>query len=166
MELWDVYDKDRRKTDRTHKRGVPLPDGDFHLVVSIWIVNDKGEFLISKRHPDKPNPNLWECPGGSVLTGENSYQGALREAYEEIGIDLSGYGGEIVRSVRRERDFWDAWLFHASFAIEDVVPQPDEVIDARWAAPDEIKRLIKDGAFVPSLRYFRDMFRGSVAWWK
>ncbi|WP_174614824.1 NUDIX hydrolase [Virgibacillus ihumii] len=157
MELWDMYDKDRRKTGRTHERGVPLAIGDFHLVVSVWIVNDDGDFLISKRHPDKTNPYLWEFPGGSVLTGEDSYQGALREVHEEISIDLSGYEGKVLRSVRRKVNFHDTWLFHASFPIEDVTLQADEVIDARWATPNEIKRLIKGGDFAPSLRYFVDM---------
>ncbi|WP_245799332.1 NUDIX hydrolase [Virgibacillus siamensis] len=137
---------------------MPLADGDYHLVVSIWIVNDRGEFLISKRHPEKTHPNLWECPGGSVLTGEDSLQGALREAQEEIGIDLSGYEGELIRSVRRDVSFYDAWLFHATFPIEDVVPQLEEVVDARWATVEEIKRLIRDEKFVPSLGYFLDVF--------
>lgn len=46
-------------------------------------MNDNEEFLISKRHEDKPHPNLWECPGGSVLAGEDNLQDALREVSEE-----------------------------------------------------------------------------------
>lgn len=31
---------------------------------------------------------MWECVGGSVIKGEDSLQGALREAKEEVGVDL------------------------------------------------------------------------------
>ena len=27
MELWDLYDKDRRPLGRTHQRGLPVPRG-------------------------------------------------------------------------------------------------------------------------------------------
>lgn len=34
-------------------------------------------------------PLMWECVGGSVLRGESSVDGAVREVKEEVGIDLS-----------------------------------------------------------------------------
>jgi len=36
MELWDIYDKYRHKTGRIHERGIPLKDGDYHLVLHIF----------------------------------------------------------------------------------------------------------------------------------
>ena len=53
MEVWDIYDKYRQKTGRVHKRGNSMPNGDYHLVIHIWIVNDKGEFLIQKGNHGK-----------------------------------------------------------------------------------------------------------------
>ncbi|MGE7674016.1 hypothetical protein ACQKMV_10610 [Lysinibacillus sp. NPDC094403] len=48
MEIWDVYDKNRNKTNKLHMRGEV--DGDYHIVVHVWIKNNKGEFLLAKRH--------------------------------------------------------------------------------------------------------------------
>jgi 8-oxo-dGTP pyrophosphatase MutT (NUDIX family) len=31
---------------------------------------------------------MWECVGGSVVKGEESLQGAIREVKEEVGVDL------------------------------------------------------------------------------
>ena len=45
-ELWDVYDSQRCRTGRTHRRGDPLPPGEYHLVVHICIFNSRGELLI------------------------------------------------------------------------------------------------------------------------
>ena len=61
MELWDVYDKFRHKTDKTHERGNSMQAGDYHFVSHIWIVNDNGEYLIQKRQPWKKGwPNMWD----------------------------------------------------------------------------------------------------------
>lgn len=55
-ELWDLYDSSRKKTGVAVERGQTIPEGSYHLVVSVWIMNSKGEFLLSQRHPDKPSP--------------------------------------------------------------------------------------------------------------
>ena len=90
MEVWDLYTEGRIKTGETHLRGTALPKNRFHLVVHVWIVNAKGEYLISQRAASRPSyPLMWECVGGSVLRGESSVDGAVREVKEEVGIDLS-----------------------------------------------------------------------------
>jgi 8-oxo-dGTP pyrophosphatase MutT (NUDIX family) len=82
-ELWDVLDEKRNKTGRLHERGKPMKVGDCHLIVQIWIMNGKGEFIIQKRPGGK-----WETVGGCAVTGEDSLSAALRETKEELGIDL------------------------------------------------------------------------------
>ena len=37
---------------------------------------------------------MWECVGGSVVKGEDSLQGAVRETKEEVGIDLNPESGQ------------------------------------------------------------------------
>ena len=41
MEMWDCYTWDRQKLDHQHPRGVPLAQGEYHLVVEIWTVNGR-----------------------------------------------------------------------------------------------------------------------------
>ena len=88
MELWDVYDRDRNMTGRFHERGRDMRHDDYHLVVQVWIENSKGEWLISKRCPEKPYGGKWETTGGSVVAGENSFEAALREVREELGVSV------------------------------------------------------------------------------
>ena len=86
MEKCDLYTKYREKTGKEHVRGEELPDGLYHLVVHVWIRNSKGEYLISKRAADRTvNPLMWESAGGSVIKGEDSIEGAIREVKEEVG---------------------------------------------------------------------------------
>ncbi len=45
MELWDIYDIDRNKTDKIMERGAKFNEGDYHLAVHICIFNSKGEMI-------------------------------------------------------------------------------------------------------------------------
>ncbi|MBB6453209.1 8-oxo-dGTP pyrophosphatase MutT (NUDIX family) [Salirhabdus euzebyi] len=161
MELWDVYDQNRNKTTRVHKRGNPLANGDYHIVVHVWIKNDKGEILLTKRHPSKPHPNLWECPGGSILSGEDSLPGAIREVKEEIGIHLLESNGTLLTSERRDEfnDFYDVWLFNQSFNLEDTILQMDEVSDIKWVTQSELMLIYHANLLVPTLHYFPILFK-------
>ena len=63
-EYWDIFDMDRRSTGRQHLRGTPMADGDYHLVVNIWVVNSAGQVLLTQRHPDIPFGLKWACTAG------------------------------------------------------------------------------------------------------
>ncbi|MCL2408070.1 MAG: NUDIX domain-containing protein [Oscillospiraceae bacterium] len=149
-ELWDVYDKDRNLTGRLHRRGDPLPDGDFHLVVGIWIMNSDGEFLITKRSPNKGHGNLWENTGGSAVVGDDSLAAALREVKEETGLGLPPDAGKRAFTVYGHEFFQDVWLFRHDFDLADVVLQEGETCGAKIASQDDIRAMIKVGEFVPA----------------
>ena len=122
MEKWDLYTKYREKTGKECIRGEKIPDELYHLTVHVWIRNSKGEYLISQRSASRPAfPLMWECVGGSVLKGESSIEGALREVKEEVGLDLQKNAGKLLFSKIRGNDvqyeckayndIMDVWLF-------------------------------------------------------
>lgn len=67
------------------------PGKDFIGVgVGVMIFNNKGELLLAKRGKQAKNERgCWEVPGGSVDFGETRAQAAVREAKEELGIDVT-----------------------------------------------------------------------------
>lgn len=148
-ELWDVYDENRKKTGRLHRRADVLEAGEYHLVVHVWILSSRGEFLLTKRSPNKGFPNLWESTGGSALAGDDSLTAALREVKEETGLTLDAGRGELVFSTRQDDYFRDVWLFRQDFDLADVVLQPGETTDKMYAGKDTILRLSGEGKFVP-----------------
>ncbi|MBS4537727.1 NUDIX domain-containing protein [Clostridium sp. D2Q-11] len=150
MELWDVLDKNRKKTRRIVERGKPMNPGEFHLVVFAFIKNSKGQILISKRTPNKAFPNTWEITGGSAIAGEDSFRAIVREVKEELGIELTS-NGRIIRSTVHEGEcsyFADVWLFEQDIDIEDVICQPEEVSEAKLVSKEEIYRLFEEGIFM------------------
>jgi 8-oxo-dGTP diphosphatase len=158
-ELWDVMDENRHPTGRTHPRGVPLPAGDYHLVVLVLLQNDNGEFLITRRAPNKGYPNMWEFTGGSALAGDDSLHAALREAKEETGIALDPACGHIVATEQWSDSFCDIWLFRQNFDVSSVVLQEGETTAAMAASPEAIFRMEREGEFVPFTPALRELFQ-------
>lgn len=159
-ELWDVYDENRNLTGRLHRRGDPMDPGDYHLVVEAWMLNCRGEFLLTKRSPNKGFPNMWESTGGSALAGDDSLAAVLREVKEETGLTLDPNRGQVVFTLRRGDSFKDIWLFRQDFDLKDVVLQPGETTDKMYADKDTVLRMWKDGVFVP-LGYLDDLFKSA-----
>ena len=148
-ELWDVYDKNRNRTGKLHRRGDCLQPGEYHLVIHVWMMNSKGEFLLTKRAPNKGFPNMWESTGGSALAGDDSLTAALREVREETGLVLNPDKGVRLLSDRQEEYFRDVWLFRQDFDLKDVLLQPGETTDKQYANADRIGELLSAGEFVP-----------------
>ena len=156
-ELWDVYDRQRRPQGRLHLRGEAMAEGDYHLVVVIWIRDDAGRFLISRRDPCKPFGLYWETTGGSVVAGEDSLTGAARELEEELGIRAEAL--RLAGSICDEKHtHYDVYETRWNGEPAGLCLQPGEVVDAKWATFDELCALDDRGEFVPTLRYFREWF--------
>ena len=162
-ELWDVVDEFGNKTGRLHERGTPMKEGDYHLSVSVWMINNKGEFLISKRTPTQIVPNMWETTGGSAIAGESSLEAALRETREELGIILDPENGQIFTKYTYPHSsgdgaaYFEVWIFVQEVDISSVVLQPTETCDVIWASKDKIKQLIEEGQFI-NYSYMNDLF--------
>ena len=162
MEIWDLYDENRNLTGKYCVRGEEIPENYYHLVVHVWIKNAKDEYLISQRSENRPtNPLMWECVGGSVVKGENSLNGAIRETKEEVGIDLSKANGKVVFSKIRKKvngkkfnDIMDVWLFEYNGEVDLKCATTDEVRDIRWMKKEKIRELFENGELVQTLGYF------------
>lgn len=151
MEYWDLYDYKGNKKDKIALRGTKLNNDEFHLVINAWIMNDKGEFLITQRNANKSHPLMWECTGGSALLGESSLQAAIREIKEELNIDVleedAMFIGESRRFYESCPDILQVWLFKSNVDIKDVKIQEEEVNDVMWASKEKILQLFKDNKF-------------------
>ncbi len=151
MELWDIYDKDRMPTGRTMKRGEPIADGDYHLVVHVCVFNTKGQMLIQQRQPFKEGwSNLWDITvGGSAVAGDTSRSAAVREVMEEIGLALSEDELRPVMSVNFNGGFDDMYVVTRDIDLSSLKLQYEEVQAVKWADMDEILTLIREKRFIP-----------------
>ena len=166
-ERWDLLDKDRVPTGKTLRRGEKRPDGAYHIVVLGWVVNEKGEFLISRRCPQKNNPLLWETTGGAKQAGEDSLSAIIRELQEEVGVDVRGCRPIFLGSRERVNGvYFDCWMFFKNVPIESVVLQESETCGAKWVNDAQFTEMIKSGQvtrasteFFPLAKGWRDLLR-------
>lgn len=161
MEILDLYDGRKNKLDKTFIRGNGEPKiGEYKQSIHIWIINDKNELLIEKRnHNMRSHPGKWSFIGGVPDTGESLLEGAIREAKEELGINLEKDKVEFLLSFRREHDFVDVWITRNNIDLKDMKLQETEVSDAKWVSLQSIKELINKNEFVPSINLYWDLFQ-------
>lgn len=150
-EIWDLYDIERTKTGKTHRRGDPLAEGERHIVVNVCIFNEKGEMLIQKRQPWKKGwPGMWDLSaGGSAQSGDTSRMAAKRETKEELGLDVDLSDNQAVFTINGTYGFFDYYLVERpGLQLSECILQ-EEVAEVMWADKDKIKQMIEEKVFIP-----------------
>ncbi len=156
MEIWDIYDRDKKRTGRTMCRNnFCLQEGEYHLTVLGVVARRDGRFLITKRVMTKAwAPGWWEVSGGAALAGEESAEAVRREVLEETGLDVAGWEGGYLFTYSRENPgegdnyFVDVYRFTGDFSLEDLKLQQSETDDCRLATAEEIRQLAEQGIFL------------------
>ena len=144
MELWDIYNENGELTGRTLERGGVQAPGDYHLAVTVTVVNSRGEVLCTLRGMEKSvYPGVWENPGGGVLSGETSLSAAVRELLEETA--RSALPEELIFLSRRKAEgfFMDVYGLVRDVPAEELILQPHEVDGAKWVPIDEWEQKAK-----------------------
>ena len=159
-EIWDIYNIHGERQQRTILRGEPLQAGDYHLVVQIWIKNEKGEFLIQQRSENvKTSPGIWATTAGSVVAGEDSLTAAIRELREELGIEVAANELHLITQTIKEDSLWSVWLLTRDIPLHKFTLQEVEVSQIRWTRPEKIKQMVAEGLFYDyGNNYFSQIF--------
>lgn len=156
MELWDIYDKDKKPTGRTMKRNDwCLKEGEYHLSVLGVIQRPDGKYLITKRAADKAwAPGWWEVSGGAAIAGETSEEAVKREILEETGLDVTNAEGGFLFSYHRENPgegdnyFVDVYKYHMDFTEVDIKLQTEETNAFQIADAAQLSEYDKQGIFL------------------
>lgn len=156
-ELWDVYDTNKNKTGKIAERGeTKLQEGEYHIAVQAVIINSKGDILISKRAAYKDYGLMWELNGGSILKGETSIEGMIRELKEELGITVNSKEAIFLKEVRREKDvrcIKELWLFRKDIEIEEITFPDKEAIEAKWVTINQFVDMFNKEEIVPNVDF-------------
>ena len=165
-ELWDIYDENKNKTGKTAERDVTiLQKGEYHIVVTGIILNYKNEILTSKRAMNKKFGGMWECNGGSILAGETSKEGILRELKEELGVTFKPEEAIFLKEVKREKvpqNFKDLWLFRKDINIEDLTFPDGEATEAKWVNIDEFIKMFNNNEIIPTVDFGREEYEDAL----
>jgi 8-oxo-dGTP pyrophosphatase MutT (NUDIX family) len=93
-----------------------------------------GELLLTERaHDMRSHPGQVSFPGGRIDPGETPREAALREAWEETGLDPD--------SVHVFGELPDLWLPPSNFAVTPVLGWWEEPVGLSIASPDEVHQI-------------------------
>ena len=165
-ELWDIYDRNKQKTGKTAERGVyQFKEGEYHIVVTGIILNSKNEILISKRAEFKKYGGMWECNGGSILAGETSLQGIIRELKEELGIQFAEKEAVFLKEIRRDKlppDLKDLWLFKRDIKDEEITFPDGEATEFKWVTIEEFIKMYNNKEIVPTVDFGKEEYEMAI----
>jgi 8-oxo-dGTP diphosphatase len=109
--------------------------------VGVIAVTFRGSDVVLVKRKNEPQRHAWGYPGGSVHAGESLHDAALRELFEETGVQA---GVEALLDVVEVREF-DAAGRHHHFVliaflckyVSGALCPGDDALDARWVSVPE-----------------------------
>ena len=145
MEFNDVYDHDRNLTGKVHQRGTSWKNGEYGLVVCVWVYDGRGHLLLTRRAKGKSFAGTWENSGGAVQAGETSRQAIARDLFEETGIQADPEEFELLDSDCERNIFYDHYCLKRRVRLQDIKLLPGETDDVMWASFGKIHWMIRSG---------------------
>lgn len=145
MELNDIYDEHRNLTGKVHKRGTAWADGEYGLVVCVWVYDGRGRLLLTRRARGKSFSGTWENSGGAAKAGESSRQAIARELFEETGIRAEPEEFEFLDTERDRNIFYDHYCLCRQTSLKDIVLLPGETDGVMWASFGKVRWMIRSG---------------------
>jgi 8-oxo-dGTP pyrophosphatase MutT (NUDIX family) len=158
IELVDLVDASgqiqKRGVSRTKAEQDPSPD--LHLQIAIAVVfDDLGRVLVQKRALTKKS-----CPGdldhvcGAVKTGETPEEAAVREGFEETGLEI-----HCLRIVEQGLNSYHRFR-HLLVGLARGEPKPSDPTEIEWVRfmyPQELRGKQKTGELTFVDEFFQDM---------
>jgi len=129
--------------DNVHKKGL------LHREIAVIVLNSKNKMLLQKR---KDNERYGFSAAGHFSTDENYLQGAIREAKEEIGLELKENDLKEIAKLRRDVSwgalrnsvFLEVFEAKKDFKIKDFKIDKSEVDSIKFFSIEQIEKMISE----------------------
>ena len=152
MESFDVLNEYGEFTGKIATREECHKNGYWHRAVYAFIIDNNGNVLLQKRSANKKLwPNMWDVTvGGHVDRGEFGRQTLIREAREELGIQISDDDIKYLvgsTSINEQGDiinkhYNECYLITKNIDVSNIVIQKEEVSEVKYFSREElIKRI-------------------------
>lgn len=150
MELIDILSPDGTPTRTTCAKAEAHRTGAWHRAAHVWLVTPDRRVLLQRRALAKDNwPGKWDISvAGHVSAGESAIDAAVREAREELGLDLNPselkhigtlpeqfvlHGGTYL-----DNEIHEVFLVRRHIDLSALVLDPDEVAEVALVTVGEL----------------------------
>ena len=170
MELLDIVDEQGNPTGQTVERKKAHREGIRHGSSHVWLLRRRGdnagcagmtgnvEILLQKRSGSKDSfPGCYDISSaGHIPAGEDYISSALRELWEELGVEAKGselqYCGK--RFIHYEEMFYGEpfidnqvskiYILWLDREAEEFILQEEEVEEVKWFGFEECVELVRE----------------------
>ena len=146
VELVVLLDESGRSIGTAPKHTMHDGDTALHLAFSVYVSNERGEVLVTRRALGKRTwPGVWTnsfC--GHPLPGESQHDAIARRGRYELGLDLDHLTEALPSFRYRATDASgivenEICPVYRATAHTDPVPNPDEVAEYVWTDPAHLR---------------------------
>lgn len=146
MEYLQLFDENKNiineKIDRNLKK--TLIGNKFFMIVLLFIENEN-KFLLQKTSKSRHSETA--TTGGHVTYGDNGYMTVIKEAKEELGIEIDEKLLKYVDTLIWGNCYIEVFYTKQIIDIKDINIDEEEVESVDYYSIDEINSLIKDDIF-------------------
>ena len=167
-EYIDIVTSKGEPTGKTALKSDAHKKGWYHNTIHVWLYTKEGEVLLQQRsHKKKIHPLLWDVSAaGHIDAGESFIEAALRETYEEIGLQLRAKDLEKIGTFLHEtnygtiqdNEFHQVFIAELTTELNQLKPQEDEVEALKLMSFEEFENLLAQSEinnhFIPSNRSY------------
>ena len=115
---------------------------EFLSSVYLIIRNKEDKILLQRRRGTKLWPGFLALPAGHIDKGENAYEALVREAKEELGIDISIEDITNTFVVNRKNKslppYFDIYFEISKYLGEIQIKEPEKCSEIVWVSIDEL----------------------------
>jgi isopentenyldiphosphate isomerase len=138
LQVFDEYGAPTQALPRAIVKAEPRQH--WHGVANIWLINQRGEILVTKRSSIlKSKPNLWQSYiGGHLKAGQSFLEAAIAESQEEVGLTIDPGKLFLVSKVSSPKYLchFESYIYPFDGEITDLVFNDGEIAAARWLTLD------------------------------
>jgi isopentenyldiphosphate isomerase len=122
----------------------------WHGVVNVWLVNNAGELMVSKRSGYvSSNPGKWQTYfGGHVSAGMTHIKTAVKELEEEVGLKIDSTDLYLIDKGQFANDdhlhFYESYAYLFNGSPEELEFSDGEISEARWMQMSEYQQARTD----------------------
>lgn len=111
---------------------------------AVIVTNSQDQVLLVQRGADvKRLPSAWESPGGKIDAHEDPETAAIREVFEETGIQLSNLELFERRNVvsKESDEIFPTYIFFGKSDDEPVIGEPDVFQNVQWCDKQDVAQM-------------------------
>jgi len=156
QEFIDILTENGQATNKIKERSQVHKDGDWHKVVQLFVINGSKILLQQRALTKKSEPGKWcASASGHISAGENSYETAVKEFNEELGLKIEKDKLQLIDSFKSpsvfinngeriyNNHFVDLYISKQKINIDDVKIQTGEVCQVKFFEINDFEKMVK-----------------------